>query len=766
MMNDASERALQKALQYALEQRDPFLTVEHLLWSLLEDAEIKKIVEGCGGEVGALRQNLESFLAKQRESVGRLPDSPTDEEGQSPQPVATLALQKLLQRAVIKVRSVEKSEVRTGNLLIEILDEKESFASYFMRRQGVKRFDVVRFFSHELDSSSGAENDGESRSLGEGGEGEETDRSSGARRPKKSMLKEYCVNLVAKAKAGKLERVIGRDAVIERCLQILNRRTKNNPLLVGDPGVGKTAIADGIAQRLAAGDVPAPLKNAEVYSLDMGSLIAGTRYRGDFEERLKGVLKELEARPHGVLFIDEIHTIIGAGATSGGTMDASNLLKPGLANRSLCCVGSTTFKEYRSVFEKDRALSRRFQKVDVSEPSAAETVTILNGIKPDFEDHHNVSFSNRAVQTAVDLSVKHIQDRRLPDKAIDVLDEAGSRVSLLNRTDKRKTVSVRDIEYVVSKMAQVPMGHVTADQRVELKGLAAELKSQVFGQDEAIDAVVSAIKMGRAGLREDNKPVGCYLFTGPTGVGKTEVTKQLARLLRIELIRFDMSEYMERHSVSRLTGAPPGYVGYEEGGLLTEAVTQNPHAVILFDEMEKAHPEVSNILLQVMDNGRLTDSNGKVADFRNTIVIMTSNAGARELATDGIGFIPEDSKDRSSHAVKELFSPEFLNRLDAIVAFGHLGEDVVGQVIRKLLREFADHLAKKKVHLNYSDAVVKWLFQKGYDRAYGARPLRRCIDREIKKKMVDEILFGAIEKGGSVQIDVKDDELVYAFESK
>lgn len=771
MMSQAAERALQSALQFALEQKDQFLTIEHLLWSLLADDDVVEILQGCGAKISVLKQNLESFLARQRESVGTLP-SGQSEDGKVAQPVATLSLQKLLQRAVVKVRSVDKSAVETGNLLIEILDEKESFASYFIRRQGVKRFDVVRFFSHELGKPGESLSDESEKSSGVHEEG--SSDGAGHRRPRKSLLAEFCVDLGKKAREGKLDEVVGRGDVIDRCLQILNRRTKNNPLLVGDPGVGKTAVADGIALRLTRGEVPKPLRDAEIFSLDMGALIAGTRYRGDFEERLKGVLKELEQRKRGILFIDEIHTIIGVGATSGGTMDASNLLKPGLANRSLCCIGSTTFKEYRAIFEKDRALSRRFQKVDVNEPNESESVAILNGIKSSFEEHHGVTYSQKAIRAAVDLSVKHLQDRRLPDKAIDVLDEAGSFASLQGRAGKKRTVSVRDIETVMSKMAQIPLGSVSVDQRAELKHLAAELKAQVFGQDEAIDALVSAIKMSRAGLRADDRPVGCYLFTGPTGVGKTEVTRQLARLLSVKLIRFDMSEYMERHSVARLTGAPPGYVGYEEGGLLTEAISQTPHAVVLFDEMEKAHPEVSNVLLQVMDNGRLTDSNGKVADFRNAIIVMTSNAGARELTASGIGFIPEDAQSRSGQAVKEIFSPEFLNRLDAVVPFAHLKEEVVSQVIRKLLREFADQLRPKKIHLLYTDAVVSWLFRKGYDRTYGARPLGRCIDREIKKKLVDELLFGALEKGGTVSIDVaesaevpgRDEHLTFQFDAR
>lgn len=768
MMSAASEHALQKALQYALEQKDQFLTIEHLLWSLLFDDEVRDILEGCGGDVETIRQNLEAFLAKQRDAVGRL-ETPDQEKqaqhtGARAQPVATIALQKLLQRVMVKVRSVEKTEVRTGNLLIEILDERESFASYFIRRQGIKRFDVVRYFSHGLSERSAASQAGGAKEIG--GDMGDQDAHSKSRdgRKKKSMLAEFCVDLVAKARAGEIDPVIGRNETIDRCLQILNRRTKNNPLLVGEPGVGKTALADGIALRLAQGRVPEPLRNAEIFSLDLGSLLAGTRYRGDFEERLKGVLKELEDKPKGILFVDEIHTIIGAGATSGGTMDASNLLKPGLANRSLCCIGSTTFKEYRSIFEKDRALSRRFQKVDVLEPSPEEAIEILQGIKGEFEAHHGVTYSSNAVKASVDLSVKYLQDRRLPDKAIDILDEAGSRVSLRRKnSDKRSSVSVKEIEHVVSRMAQVPLGTVTVDQRAELKDLSAQLKSQVFGQDAAIEVLVHSIKMSRAGLKEDGKPVGCYLFTGPTGVGKTEVTRQLARLLNIKLIRFDMSEYMERHSVSRLTGAPPGYVGYEEGGLLTEAVTQTPHSVILFDEMEKAHPEVSNILLQVMDSGRLTDSNGKVADFRNAIIILTSNAGARELTHSGLGFIPESAETRSESAVKDLFSPEFINRLDAIVPFAHLGEEVVAQVIRKLLRELDENLRKKKISLQYSDSVVSLLFKKGYDKTYGARPLARCIDREIKKKLVDEMLFGSIEKGGIVKVDVFADEFVFEF---
>jgi ATP-dependent Clp protease ATP-binding subunit ClpA len=823
MMSSAAERALQNALRYALSRKDPYLTIEHLMLSLLGDAEVQEIVENCGGEVASLRENLETFLSKQREAMGKQPQhletsDPTEtlkpkseepppesrtqesDEGQhsegteekpprsdvaggsstslptegekrsrssgnsktqqqSHQPIATIALQKLLQRVVIKVRSVDKAEVQTGNLLIEIMDERESFASYFLRRQGIKRFDVLRYFSHGMNRDSGESNhaapedEPQSSSEGETPAGNQTDPKQ-TRGTKKSFLREFTVDLVRKARDGKIDLVVGREDAIERCLQILNRRTKNNPLLVGDPGVGKTAIADGIATRIAEGKVPASMTEAEVFSLDMGLLIAGTRYRGDFEERLKGVLKEIKERPFGILFIDEIHNVIGAGATSGGTMDASNLLKPSLADRSLCCIGSTTFKEYRAVFEKDRALSRRFQKVDISEPSIEECYVILAGIKGDFEAHHNVTYSAQAIRAAVDLSAKHMQDKRLPDKAIDVIDEAGSRVSLANKTEKRKHVGVKEIEQTISRMAQIPMGSVTLDQKVELQNLDSLLKSQVFGQDAAIDQLVSAIKMSRAGLREDNKPVGCYLFTGPTGVGKTELTRQLALNMHIPLIRFDMSEYMERHSVARLTGAPPGYVGYEEGGLLTEAISKTPHAVLLFDEMEKAHPEVSNILLQVMDNGVLTDSNGKQADFRHAIIIMTSNAGARELVSSGIGFIPDSAENRSGSAVKELFSPEFINRLDAIVPFKHLDLNVVEKVIRKLLSDFDATLAKKKVHIEYDDAVVKWLYEKGYDKTYGARPLKRCIDNHVKKKLVDELLFGPVSKGGTVTIAV------------
>lgn len=824
MMSSAAERALQNALRYALSRKDPYLTIEHLMLSLLGDAEVQEIVENCGGEVASLRENLETFLAKQRESLGKqqpqhlepgnteeaqkqttpdhVPESlspeaeedqrsqtaqennrntdstgengrslPTESEKrsrssgssqtqqQSHQPIATIALQKLLQRVVIKVRSVDKAEVQTGNLLIEIMDERESFASYFLRRQGIKRFDVIRYFSHgmnrDLGESSNAAQEDETPSSNEGETptGNPTEPKQ-ARGTKKSFLREFTVDLVRKARDGKLDPVVGREDAIERCLQILNRRTKNNPLLVGDPGVGKTAIADGIATRIAEGKVPTAMLEAEVFSLDMGLLIAGTRYRGDFEERLKGVLKEIKERPFGILFIDEIHNVIGAGATSGGTMDASNLLKPSLADRSLCCIGSTTFKEYRAVFEKDRALSRRFQKVDIAEPSIEECYVILAGIKADFEAHHNVTYSAQAIRAAVDLSAKHMQDKRLPDKAIDVIDEAGSRVSLANKTEKRKHLGVKDIEQTISRMAQIPMGSVTLDQKVELQNLDSLLKSQVFGQDAAIDQLVSAIKMSRAGLREDNKPVGCYLFTGPTGVGKTELTRQLALNMHIPLIRFDMSEYMERHSVARLTGAPPGYVGYEEGGLLTEAISKTPHAVLLFDEMEKAHPEVSNILLQVMDNGVLTDSNGKQADFRHAIIIMTSNAGARELVSSGIGFIPDSAENRSGSAVKELFSPEFINRLDAIVPFRHLDLSVVEKVIRKLLADFDTTLAKKKIHIEYDDAVVKWLYEKGYDKTYGARPLKRCIDTHVKKKLVDELLFGPVSKGGTVTLAV------------
>jgi ATP-dependent Clp protease ATP-binding subunit ClpA len=757
------EKHLNMAATFAKEHRHEFVSLEHILLTLTRDKEVIDILKACSCDVPELQKDLETFLDQHcprvRLQKAEGDDSPSDgSEFDSWKPEFTLACHRLLQRSVIQVQSAGKDLVTTGNVLVAIFNEKDSHAVYFMEAQGVTQFDIINYLSHGVSKG---------QSPDETPEKDETDidglPKDGSKQGKQSPLKAYCVNLNERAKQGKMDPLVGREDVIERAIQVLCRRTKNNPLLIGEPGVGKTAIADGLAQRIVSGDVPHQIQDATIFSLDMGALLAGTKFRGDFEERLKAVVKALDAEKHGVLFIDEIHTLVGAGATSGGSMDASNLLKPSLANGSLSCIGSTTYKEYRQHFEKDRALSRRFQKIDVKEPSVEDAIKILQGLAPKYAEHHNVEYSPAAIKAAAELSARYITGRHLPDKAIDVLDEVGARVRIQAKDRELKKIRVSDVEKVVSSMAQVPSASVNNADKSQLKDLGKNLKSVVFGQDKAVEAVTTAIKLSRTGLGRENKPIGSYLFAGPTGVGKTEVAKQLAHFLGNQFIRFDMSEYMEKHAVSRLVGAPPGYVGYEEGGLLTEAVTKNPYAVLLLDEIEKAHPDIYSILLQVMDNGTLTDSHGKTADFRNIVLILTTNAGAADAAKGAMGIHPGTYSDKSMEAIKRTFTPEFLNRLDSIVHFDRLPEDVMLEVVRKFLGDLEKQLAKKKIEITATEDALKWLLKKGFDPQYGARPLARTIDEHVKKPLVDEILFGKLEKGGTVKVDVKDDKPVFEF---
>jgi len=758
------EKHLNMAATFAKEHRHEFVSLEHILLTLTRDKEVIDILKACGADVPELQKELETFLDQHCPRVRMQKAEGDDSSGSdgadfdSWKPEFTLACHRLLQRAVIQVQSAGKDLVTTGNVLVAIFNEKDSHAVYFMEAQGVTQFDVINYLSHGVSKAGGSDETPEREDAEIDGLPKDTSKQG-----KQSPLKAYCVNLNERAKQGKMDPLVGREDVIERAIQVLCRRTKNNPLLIGEPGVGKTAIADGLAQRIVSGDVPHQIKDAVIYSLDMGALLAGTKFRGDFEERLKAVVKALDAEKHGVLFIDEIHTLVGAGATSGGSMDASNLLKPSLANGSLSCIGSTTYKEYRQHFEKDRALSRRFQKIDVKEPSVEDAIKILQGLAPKYAEHHNVEYSPAAIKAAAELSARYITGRHLPDKAIDVLDEVGARVRIQSKDNELKKIKVTDVEKVVSSMAQVPSASVNSQDKTQLKDLAKNLKSVVFGQDRAVEAVTTAIKMSRSGLGRENKPIGSYLFAGPTGVGKTEVAKQLAHFLGNQFIRFDMSEYMEKHAVSRLVGAPPGYVGYEEGGLLTEAVTKNPYAVLLLDEIEKAHPDIYAILLQVMDNGTLTDSHGKTADFRNVVLILTTNAGAADAAKGSVGIHPGSHASASMDAIKRTFTPEFLNRLDAIVHFDKLPEDVMLEVVRKFLGDLEKQLAKKKIEITASEEALKWLLKKGFDPQYGARPLARTIDEHVKKPLVDEILFGKLEKGGVVKVDVKDDKPVFEF---
>ncbi len=746
MLSRNLEQSLHRALALASERSHEFATLEHLLLALTEDRDSVAVLRACGVDLERLRRDLIDYLDNDLAFLTR--------EG-SGDPKPTAGFQRVLQRAAIHVQSAGREEVTGANVLVSMFAERESHAIYFLQEQSMSRLDAVNYISHGI--AKVAEN-AETRTVRGAEEEEEDVVKTGF-----EALESYCVNLNAKARAGKVDPLIGREAEVERTIQILCRRTKNNPLYVGDPGVGKTAIAEGLARRIVNNDVPEVLQNKTIYALDMGALLAGTRYRGDFEERLKAVLSELDSIPGAILFIDEIHTVIGAGATSGGSMDASNLLKPALASGNLRCVGSTTYKEYRNYFEKDRALVRRFQKIDVKEPSEEDTVKILRGLKPYYEEHHQVRYTGEALRAAVELSCRYISDRRLPDKAIDVIDEAGASQMLLPPSKRRKTIAVKDIERVVAAIARVPAKSVTKDDKESLRSLERDLKTMVYGQDAAIAALASSIKLARAGLREVEKPIGCYLFSGPTGVGKTEVARQLALTLGIELVRFDMSEYMERHTVSRLLGAPPGYVGFDQGGLLTDAIEQNPHAVLLLDEIEKAHPDLFNLLLQVMDHGRLTDHNGKAIDFRNVILIMTTNAGAMEMAKNAMGFERTKREGEDREAIERLFTPEFRNRLDATIAFESLTPEIMAKVVDKFVMQLEAQLADRGVSIELTEAARDWLARKGHDEQFGARPLGRVIQEQVKKALSEELLFGRLEKGGDVQIDVRDENLVFTY---
>jgi ATP-dependent Clp protease ATP-binding subunit ClpA len=750
MLSRNLEKSLHLALDLANQRRHEFATLEHLLLSLTEDQDAVSVFRACGVDIDKLRRDLINYLDNELANI-------VSSRGEEAKP--TSGFQRVVQRAVIHVQSSGRTEVTGANVLVALFSERESHAVYFLQEQDMSRFDAVNFISHGISKVPGK---AEPRRVA-GAEDEEQKPAaaagSGEKQAKKGLeaLENYCVDLNRKAGQGKIDPLIGREAEVERTIQILCRRTKNNPLYVGDPGVGKTAIAEGLARRIVNGDVPEVLRGATIYSLDMGSLLAGTRYRGDFEERLKAVLQELENHPNAVLFIDEIHTIIGAGATSGGAMDASNLLKPALASGSLRCIGSTTYKEYRSYFEKDRALVRRFQKIDVAEPTVEDSVKILKGLKPYYEQHHKVRYTTDAIRTAVELAARYINDRKLPDKAIDVIDEVGAAQMLLPPSKRKKTITVRDVEAVVAKIARIPPKAVSTDDRALLASLERDLKTVVFGQDAAITALATAIKLSRAGLRDGEKPIGSYLFSGPTGVGKTEVARQLARLLGVELKRFDMSEYMERHSISRLIGAPPGYVGFDQGGLLTDAIDQTPHCVLLLDEIEKAHPDLYNILLQVMDHGKLTDHNGKTVDFRNVILIMTTNAGAADMAKPAFGFGREKRLDEDKEAIEKLFTPEFRNRLDATIGFANLSPEVMDRVVDKFVIQLEAQLAERHVTIELTEAAKAWLSKKGYDPLYGARPLGRIIQEHVKKPLADELLFGKLAHGGTVHVDAEPD---------
>jgi ATP-dependent Clp protease ATP-binding subunit ClpA len=741
------EKAIHSALALANDRNHEFATLEHLLLSLLDEPDATKVMQACSVDRDELRATLIEFIDKE------LSNLVTDIDGS--EAVPTAAFQRVIQRAAIHVQSSGRTEVTGANVLVAIFAERESNAAYFLQEQEMTRYDAVNFIAHGVAKDPAF---GEERLVAGTPEADQ-DLGVTEGEKKDSALEKYCVDLNAKSREGDIDPLIGRDSEVERCIQVLCRRRKNNPLLVGDPGVGKTAIAEGLARKIVAGEIPEVLSKTTIYSLDLGALLAGTRYRGDFEERLKAVVTELENHDDAVLFIDEIHTVIGAGATSGGAMDASNLLKPALAGGKLRTMGSTTYKEFRQHFEKDRALSRRFQKIDVNEPSVEDAVKILRGIKTYFEEHHSVKYTAEAIKTSVELAARYINDRKLPDSAIDVIDEAGAAQHLVHATKRRKTIGVKEVEAVVAKIARIPPKSVSKDDAVVLRDLEASLKRVVFGQDKAIEALSSAIKLARAGLREPEKPIGNYLFAGPTGVGKTEVAKQLADTLGVELLRFDMSEYMEKHAISRLIGAPPGYVGFDQGGMLTDGVDQHPHCVLLLDEMEKAHPDVYNILLQVMDHGKLTDHNGRTVDFRNVVVIMTTNAGAAEQAKEAIGFGRDSREGEDTAAIERTFTPEFRNRLDAVISFARLPKEVIMQVVEKFVLQLEAQLMDRNVTIELTKAAAAWLGDRGYDDKMGARPLGRVIQEHIKKPLAEELLFGKLAKGGVVKVGVKNGAL-------
>ena len=742
------EKSLHRALALASERHHEYATLEHLLLALTEDNDAIAVFKACGVDVDLLRQDLASYLDD--DLIGLV-----IEDYEDPKPTA--GFQRVIQRALIHVQSSGREEVTGANVLVAVFSERESHAVFYLQKQDMTRLDAVSYISHGVAKVAGMSEARSTRGTEE--EPEEAPSEQGD-----EALKSYCVNLNEKAANGKIDPLIGRQDEVDRTIQILCRRSKNNPLFVGDPGVGKTAIAEGLARRIVEGDVPEVLANGTIFALDMGSLLAGTRYRGDFEERIKAVVNEIENYDGAILFIDEIHTVIGAGATSGGAMDASNLLKPALQAGSLRCIGSTTYKEYRGYFEKDRALLRRFQKIDINEPSVEDAVKILRGLKPYFEEHHKVRYTAEAIRTAVELAARYIHDRKLPDKAIDVIDETGAAQMLIPANRRRKTLGVREVENVVAKIARIPPRTISKSDKQVLRTIERDLKSVVFGQDKAIGALSSAIKLARAGLREPEKPIGSYLFSGPTGVGKTEVARQLADLLGVELVRFDMSEYMERHTVSRLIGAPPGYVGFDQGGMMTDAIDQHPHAVLLLDEIEKAHPDVFNLLLQIMDHGKLTDHNAKSIDFRNVILVMTTNAGAQEMAKQSIGFERGLREGEDEEAIKRLFTPEFRNRLDSTIAFSHLEPDTMMLIVDKFLLQLEAQLHDRNVEIAATDAAREWLGKKGYDRAFGARPLGRVIQEHVKRPMSEEVLFGKLENGGRVTVDVKDGDVVFEYE--
>ena len=745
MISKELEGTLKTALKEAQGRRHEYLCLEHLLYALLQDKDASRAIINCGGDIERLRKSLEEFFNGELETLPA---------GFDQEPQQTLSFHRVLQRAVIHAQSAERKEINGGNLLIAMFRESDSYAVYLLEDQGITRFDVVNYVSHGISKISTGEDWPQS-------EQEHDDEEKPAQRVK--PLQAFTVNLVNKAGQGSIDPLIGRDDEIERTIHVLCRRRKNNPIYVGDPGVGKTALAEGLALKIHRGEVPDALKDAVIYALDMGALLAGTKFRGDFEARLKGVLAGLSKQPNSILFIDEIHTVVGAGATSGGSMDASNILKPALASGELKCIGSTTYHDYKSYFERDRALARRFQKIEIPEPSVDEAYKILQGLKPHYEKHHGVHYSTTALHAAVELSAKHINDRRLPDKAIDVIDEVGAAVKILPPEKRKKIIGPKDIEKIVAKIAKIPPRSVSTSDREQLQNLERDLKLTVFGQDAAVEILASTIKLSRSGLGHPEKPIGCFLFSGPTGVGKTEMAKQLAHTMGIEFIRFDMSEYMEKHTVSRLIGAPPGYVGFDQGGLLTDAINKSPYAVLLLDEIEKAHPDLFNILLQVMDHATLTDNNGRKADFRNVILIMTTNAGAREMSGAPLGFGAQSNVGKGKEAIEKMFSPEFRNRLDAMITFNSLSMEVIEKVVDKFIMELDEQLNEKRVFLQLTTKARRWFAERGYDPTFGARPMARLIQNEIKRVLADDILFGKLQNGGKVTVDENEGKLAFEY---